>query len=47
MWIAQTKEIRVLAIELQYIFEKMIENYDLSQINKILCDARHEALLFD
>jgi len=42
MWIAPTEEIRVLAIELQYIFEKMIEIYDLSQLNKIFCDARHE-----
>ena len=45
MWIVPTEEIRVLALELQYILKKIIEIYYSNQFNKIFWDARHEALL--
>jgi len=45
MGIAPTEKIRVLAIELSLTLQKMIENYDFSQLNKFLSDARQEALV--
>jgi len=43
-FVAPTEKIRAYAVELQSIFYKSFENYDLSQL-KIISDARHEALL--
>jgi len=42
---APTVEICEIALELSLPLQKLVENYDLSQLNKILSDARHEALV--
>jgi len=42
---APTEEICELALELSLTLQRMVENYDLSQFNKIVSDARHEALV--
>jgi hypothetical protein len=41
----EIEQIRVVTLRLSLHSLKMIANYDLSQLNKILYDARHEGKL--